>query len=161
MARGRQRIKINVGLQRQRSTPLSPSEPGYVAQMQQQSKMLTDALLDILDQFEGVSEDLMIQALEPTFEKAKMYTPKDTLELVESAYLEKTPFRGKPRVEMGFARGGSPDYAVYVHEIMSYQHEAPTRAKFLEQAMKEDLEHIYFRLGFLYREFMRGGGSGG
>lgn len=153
------RLHVNVGLQRTPSKGLWPSYPGYVAQMRRQSKALTDALLDIFDQFEEVSEDIMLEALEPTFDKALMYTPVDTGDLKGSAYLEKATFRGKPRVEMGFARGGKPNYAVYVHEI-PYNHAAPTRYKFLEQAMKEDLSSIYIRLGQLYGQFMNGGSVG-
>lgn len=146
------RIHVGVGLRAAPRAPLYPSEPGYIAQMQKQSKILTDTLLSIFDQFEDISEDIMLEALEPTGEKAKIYTPKDKHDLVNSYYLEKASFRGKPRVEMGFAKGGKPRYAVYVHEIVEYQHESPTRAKFLESAMKEDLEQIYRRLGTLYWE---------
>lgn len=158
-ARGRCRLKVNIGLQRLNRAPLWPSEPGYVRQMQQQSKALTDALLSIFDQFEDASTDIMIDALEPTGEKAREYTPVDTSELLDSYYLVSAPFRGKPRVEMGFARGGKPNYAMYVHEI-PYNHAEPTRYKFLEQAMKEDLDQIYQRLGAAYRTFMNGGTRG-
>lgn len=154
----RKRIKLGLGLQRVTS-PRYPSEPGYVQQMNAQVKALTDELLSIIDQFEEVTEDIMLEVLEPTFEKAKYYTPVDTRELVESAYLEKASFRGKPRVEMGFARGGFPRYAVYVHEIPEYRHEAPTRYKFLEQALKEDLSSILARLASSYRGFAFGGSS--
>lgn len=155
----RRRLHVNVGLQRFNRAPMWPSEPGYVAQMRRQSRELTDTLLDIFNQFEDASEDIMLEALEPTFDKALMYTPVLTGALKESGYLEKNPFRGKPRVEMGFARGGKPTYAVYVHEI-PYNHAEPTRYKFLEQAMKEDLSDIYYRLGALYKAFMQGGTNG-
>jgi len=150
------RLHIGVGLRRQRSTPLYPSEPGYVQEMRATSKMLVDELLSIVDQFEDVSTEVMMEALQPTFEKAKYYTPKDTMELVESAYLVSTTFRSKPRVEMGFARAGKPHYGIYVHEIVEYQHAEPTRAKFLEAAVFEDLDDLYQRLGAGYRTFMGG-----
>lgn len=124
--------------------------------MQAQSRALTNALLSIFDQFIDASEDIMIAALEPTFTKAKVYVPKDTLALLESAYLVKNGSPRKPRVEMGFARGGKPYYAMYVHEILTYKHAAPTRAKFLESAVKEDLSAIYKRLGGEYSAFMNG-----
>jgi hypothetical protein len=156
----RRRLKIQIGKQNVRAATPYPSEPGYVAQMQSQAKKMTDTLLDILDQFKDVSEDLMLEALEPTGEKSQVYCPKDTHELVDSFYLVKAPFRGKPRVEMGYARNSKPPYAVFVHEIPTHQHEYPTRYKFLEQAMKEDLEMIHFRLNILYRDFMSGGSRG-
>lgn len=150
------RLRVNVGPLRQAKNPPYPSHPTYVAYMQESSKALTDLLLDILDQFEGASNDLMYDALQPTFEKAKVYTPKDTMALVDSAYFVKTGTDKKPRVEMGFARGGKPYYAVYVHEILSYKHAPPTRAKFLEVAVKEDYSEMYHRLGRNYYRFMNG-----
>lgn len=150
------RLHIGVGPRRQRRNPPFPSEPDYIVFMRESAKAMTDAMLDVLDQFEDVSEDIMLEVLEPTFEKAKYYTPKDTMELVESAYLEKASFRGKPRVEMGFAKGGKPVYAVYVHEILEYKHEEPTQAKFLEYALYESLDDIYVQLGASYRRFMGG-----
>lgn len=152
----RRRIKLGLGLQRV-TAPVYPSEPRYVRQMNAQVKALTEELLSIIDQFEDASEDIMLEALEPTYAKARYYTPIDTGELLDSAYLEKASFRGQPRVEMGFARGGFPRYAVYVHEIPGYHHEPPTRAKFLEQALKEDLSGILTRLAAGYRGFAFGG----
>lgn len=153
----RRRLKVQVGLQRV-GRAMWPSEPGYVAQMNAQAKALTDALLDIFKQFEDASEDIMLEALQPTFQKALEYTPVLTGELRASGYLEKAGFRGKPRVEMGFARGGNPRYAIYVHEI-PYSHEPPTQWKFLQKALMEDLDGIYQRLGEGYRTFMNGEGS--
>lgn len=148
----RRRIKVQIGLERKRATPLFPSEPRYVAQMNAQARAITDQLLGILDAAAEVSEDIMLEALQPTLEKAKYYCPKDTGDLVESAFLRVASFRGKPRVEMGFAKGGDPYYAIYVHEILHYAHEPPTRAKFLEAAVKEDLDEIYRRLNRGYWE---------
>jgi hypothetical protein len=78
-------------------------------------------------------------ALEPTFEKSKEYCPKDTGALVASGYLEIVEFRGKPRVSMGYGAGGVPDYAAVVHENLEWRHKAPTKAKWLQVAMEEDL----------------------
>ena len=133
-----------------------PSEPQFISQMNEQTRQITDALLAVINQFELVSTDVMLEALEPTFKKAAEYCPKDTLELLNSEYLEATSYRGKPRVEMGFARGGSPRYAMYVHEMIDYKHEAPTRAKFLQAAVMEDLGGIYERLGEGYKQFFEG-----
>lgn len=149
----RRRLRVNIGLQRQSATPMYPSEPRYVSQMNAAARRMSDTLLNILAQFEEASEDIMLEALEPTMEKAKRYTPVDTGNLKASAYLEVAPFRGKPRVELGFARGGSPKYAMYVHEI-PYTHSPPTSWKFLERALKEDINNIYMRLGAGYREFI-------
>ncbi len=145
------KIRVGLGKQFSRRT-MYPSEAGYIQNVNMQMREITKQVEQVISELEDISEDVIMEALQPTFEKAKYYTPKDTMELVESAYLEKTGFRGKPRVEKGFAKGGSPHYAVYVHEILEYQHAEPTKAKFLEHAMNEDLQMIYKRLGQLYWE---------
>lgn len=151
----RRNILANVGKQRL-GRVVYDSDPAFFDAMQASSKAITDALLGILKGMEDVSEDIILEALEPTFEKAKMYCPKDTHALVNSAYLEKVGFRGRPRVEIGFARGGFPHYAAVVHEALEFKHASPTRAKFLEQAVMEDLDAIRDRIAAGYREFMNG-----
>lgn len=152
----RRNVKLNIGrsMLRSRQDPGYPSDASYTRNMIQQSKELTDTLLGIINALEDVSEDIIIEVLEPTFEKAKVYCPKDTGALVNSAYLEKASFRGKPRVEMGFARGGYPHYAAIVHENLSMRHMDPTRAKFLEQALKEDIGTFETALAMKYKEFL-------
>jgi hypothetical protein len=116
---------------------------------------LTSALIEVCDNFVNVSEDVMLEALQPTFEKARdVYCPEKTGDLRASGYLEKVGFRGQPRVEIGFARGGDPWYGLYVHEMTGYNHEPPTQAKFLQRAVMEDLNVIYQRLGAAYAEQM-------
>ncbi|MGD9727682.1 MAG: hypothetical protein AB7L09_21635 [Nitrospira sp.] len=80
-------------------------------------------------------------ALRPTFEKSQERVPKRTGALKRSGYLEvrKTP-RGT-EIEMGYARGGRPNYALLVHELPRY-HKPPTTWKFLENPIKEDIGRI-------------------
>ena len=143
-------VSINVGLSRV-SKAVNPAEPAFVAQMQAQAKALTDSLLKIMKAFEDVSPDVMMEALQPTFDKSQIYCPVMTGELRSSGYLEVTSYRGSPRVEMGYAKGGNPRYAVYVHENVEAKHEPPTQAKFLQRAMEEDLPQMYYRLGEGYK----------
>jgi hypothetical protein len=125
-------------------------------------KELETEIIGIFDQFDGVTAEVCVEALKPTLEKSKEYCPKDTGELVGSAYLEHTPYRQHRgtgmRVEMGYAKDGHPDYAPYVHERLDVRHAPPTQAKFLERAVLEDLGGIYFRIAFQYRMFMGGAG---
>ncbi len=116
---------------------------------------ISDALIKVIDAFEDVTEDIIVEALEPTLELAKEYCPVDTGKLVNSAYLEKDTFRGKPRAEIGFARAGNPWYAAIVHESLWFRHAAPTQAKFLERAVFEDLGNIRARLETAYRDFVK------
>lgn len=146
------KLKLRMGLERV-SKPLYPSEPGFVESVNRQLKALEDDVIDIMKQFEDASPDIMMEALEPNFEQSKVYCPKQTGALVNSGYLENTTFRGQPRVEIGYAKGGNPRYAVMVHENLDRYHAPPTQAKFLERAIMEDLDGIYQRLGWGYQEF--------
>lgn len=94
---------------------------------------------------EGFLPEDLEAALAPTMELSLTYVPRDTGELADSAYLETVPYRGGARVEMGYARGGKPDYAIYVHEV-PYKHAAPTSDKFLEKAINEDYFNIVQRV---------------
>lgn len=98
----------------------------------------------VLDSVPGITKE----ALEPAFEKSKVYCPKKTHDLVNSGYLK---VRGRLRagvggpqtiVEMGYAKGGFPYYALIVHEVMSYYHKPPTRAKWLQVAMQEEASTV-------------------
>lgn len=104
--------------------------------------------------------DVAYNALIPTFAKAKMYCPLDPdhrsgepLALRASARLEKrTTGGGKPTVEISFGRNGVPFYAVFVHEMLRYRHAPPTRAKFLETAIKEDMAVLQDRVVVLMKD---------
>jgi len=148
------KVKIDFGLKRfsHGRGVYYPSEGRYIAQMQAQVEALTKDLMSFIDQIEDFSPEIIKDALMPTFTKAKVYTPKLTHALVNSGYLEIVSFKAKPRVEMGFARGGEPYYAVYVHEMVGFQHAAPTRSKFLEAAVMEDLDQIWTLLRRYYWE---------
>lgn len=110
---------------------------------------------DYVNKLKGFLPEDLAQALEPTLELAKKYCPKDTGALVASAYLELGTFRGLVMVEIGFAKGGDPDYAIYVHEI-PYQHAAPTSDKFLQRAIDEDYFNIVQRVTDIVRARMGG-----
>jgi hypothetical protein len=115
---------------------------------------LNAAVTSIFDQIAGASPYLALDALQPTFKKSQEYCPKKTGALVDSGYLEITSLDSRnPRVEMGYGLGGSPPYAVYVHEQVNFFHAPPTRAKWLQAAMLEDLQALWARLITNYREF--------
>lgn len=148
------RATINLGKRFNRKIGF-PSEPHFVRQMQATVKELTHYLEVVLVHFEDVSEEIMIDALQPTKELAQHYTPILTGDLVNSAYLAPVSTARSPRVELGFAKGGKPHYAVYVHEMTTHYHEAPTQAKFLQRAVMEDLDYIFFRLQAGYGAVLR------
>jgi hypothetical protein len=147
----RLRVKANIGKSRGAAGRFHAS---HTAAAQRSAKAITDEILRIFDQFEEASEEIMLEALEPTMALADSYCPVDTGAMLASGYLEVTTFRGKPRVEIGYGKGGVPDYTAYVHENMEMSHDPPTRAKWLQAAVMEDLGGIYSRLGAGYKRFM-------
>ena len=145
----RKPLRVGLGHSRVNSVNMWASEPGYINAMNKVIKGLEQELLDIMEMWETEAPDVMMEALQPVFERSQFYVPKKTGELMRSGYLEVTSRKGEPRVEIGYARGGKPRYAVMVHEMPTY-HAAPTSYKFLERAIMEDLNGIYQRLGAAY-----------
>jgi hypothetical protein len=99
-------------------------------------------LTAFVNHVQGVTPEILVEALTPTFHKALEWCPVgETGRLKESGYLEVESFRGSSVAVMGFGRGGNPDYTVYVHEIPA-THAAPTRSKWFQGALDED----YFKI---------------
>ena len=94
--------------------------------------------------------EVLMEAMGPAFALSAKYCPKDTRALVESGYLQIVSLRNRPTVEIGYGKFGRPEYAAVVHENTVWRHKAPTRAKFLETALKEQdskiREHVLLRL---------------
>ena len=61
--------------------------------------------------------------------------PVKSGELKRSGYVTSVRVPKGVLAEIGYARGGIPDYAVVVHEDLNKFHEPPTQAKFLEDAI--------------------------
>lgn len=91
------------------------------------------------------SAEILREALEPTFVKSQEYCPKQTGALVNSGYLEVQQSRNGAQAAMGYGRGGSPYYTVYVHEVPRF-HPEPTRWKWLQFALQEDADSIKSRI---------------
>lgn len=98
-----------------------------------------------LKKIREVSQERLRRAAHLILETAKVLCPKDTLALVESAYIEIFQTATGMVAEIGFARPNAPAfvagrkppgaYAVYVHENMEVYHPIG-QAKFLEEAIK-------------------------
>lgn len=111
---------------------------------------------DLIQHTEGVTPKILAESLEETFEKSKEYCPKDTKALVNSAYLETVKSRGKTSLEMGYGKGGKPEYTAIVHENLEFRHEFPTRAKFLQAALQEDERKIQLNILHKLRSIVNG-----
>lgn len=107
----------------------------------------------LIDHIEGSTPLVLLNALQPTFEKSQEYCPVDKGDLKASGFLEiRESNSGRIRVEMGYAKGGDPYYAVDVHENLEWKHKPPTRAKWLQIALEEDASAIQARIVNAYRE---------
>lgn len=123
----------------------------YNRQMIEGMRKIESTLLDIFNQFEDITPEVMIEALEPTFQKTQERVPVKTGKLKRSGYLKATGTGKTPRVEMGYGYGGLPPYASIVHEI-PYAHTPPTSWKYLQGPILEDKETIFRRIGKIYQE---------
>ena len=79
-------------------------------------------------------------------------TPIDLGGLRSSGHVEApTPTGpGEWEVVLGFGGSAAP-YALYVHEIMTAQHDPPTQAKFLETTMNEHAKDFAARMALLMK----------
>lgn len=146
--------RVGVGFKKIPSNTVWASEAGFISQMRERSQYLTDALEEILQSFEDESPEIMLEAMGPIFQHSQELCPKLTGDLVRSGYLEISS-RGKiPTVEIGYAKGGNPRYAVYVHEMVQIPHKPPTQAKFLEVAVLQGLDDLEKRLERGYGELL-------
>ena len=108
-----------------------------------------------VDYLEGVTPSILLDSLQPAFDLSQKYVPVKNGTLKRSGYLEITEFRGRPTVEIGYGRGGNPDYAAVVHEQVEWRHKSPTRAKYLQAALQETESNIQARIIDRYRDVFR------
>ncbi len=107
------------------------------------------------------SAPILFQGLIDTFRKARdIYCPTSAGKIAyagserrgrkggdlrRSGYLEKVTSGKRTTIQIGFGKtfkGILVDYAGFVHERLDLHHDSPTRAKFLQSAMDEDLPEI-------------------
>ena len=147
-------ISISVGNKQYKASDVSSAaQLGRVLQ-----PLLNDIAKDFRDYTRKVNDFMpedLAAALGPTLDLSLVYVPKLTHALADSAYLEVANFRNGARVEIGYGRGGDPDYAIYVHEI-PYKHAAPTSDKFLQKAIDEDYFNVVQRVTHRVRARLSG-----
>ena len=146
--------RLNIRVGSTRAFDKHPGERGYARAIAREFKGVENALHRLTKHLGDSAPGIMLDVLEPTFDLSQKYVPVDTGKLKGSGYLEITQFRGKPRVELGYGRGGSPGYAAIVHERTDLRHKEPWRAKFLEAAMVETLPQMLNRLKGEFRKVM-------
>lgn len=149
----RRLVRARVGAARI-SADTEPSEASYTRLIREQMKGIEQALSEVVRQISEATPEILAEALQPTFDKSQTYVPVKSGELKKSGYLEVRKGAAGATVEIGYARRGYPPYAVFVHELTSYQHQTPTRSKFLQAAIEEDMEAIQGRIASAYRKLV-------
>lgn len=135
-------IKISVGKQ----TRVELGSPNMAASLADAFTSIAQDLKLYTDQLEEYMPNDLGLALEPTFQISQERVPVKTGDLQASGYLAVESFRGGARVEIGYGKGGVPDYAVAVHEMTDIHHASPTGAKYLEAPLNEDFFNIQQRI---------------
>ena len=125
---------------------VAPSTASYTRSMRASMDAIIKEYARFAEHMSDETINVLEEAMKPTFQLSQKYTPRDTGKLVKSGYLQTTEFRKTKIVEIGYGKGGEPDYAAAVHENLEWQHESPTQAKFLERALQEDKGNIQARI---------------
>lgn len=139
-----QTFRPRVGASRYSSAVSSRKDFGHAIKDQLQA--VIDNYIGWVKSIDGQMAEILLEALEPTFQWSQEIVPVHTGALKDSGYLETGTFRGHTTVDMGYAKGGTPPYAVYVHEALTYFHEPPTQAKFLQAPIEWDANNIQLRV---------------
>ncbi len=105
-----------------------------------------------IDRVNNVTPEAVFVALHPIFAESQKLVPVKTGDLKASGYLEVERTFSGINAELGYARGGRPDYAVLVHEMIDIPHDDPTQAKFLQQPLEAQMHLIPRRLAAAMRK---------
>lgn len=146
-------LRARVGAARINAS-MEPSQASYTRSIRSQMEQIEHNLTEVIRALAEETPEIIVKALRPTFRKSQRYVPVKTGELKASGYLEVKKSAAGATVEIGYGRGGHPNYAVWVHELTGYYHKPPTRAKFLQAALEEDMESIRSRLESAYRSMV-------
>lgn len=146
------RVRFRVGPGRI-TTGMMPHTANYTRQIRQQMKSVEDSFTRFVNTIQANTPAAIEAALQPIFKRSQVLVPKKTGALKNSGFIEvRTDLKVNPRGEVGYGRGGVPHYAAIVHENLDAQHAAPTQAKYLEQAVDEELSGALDQAAGVYAE---------
>ena len=135
------KLKASIGRKRIPKN-LDPAEAGYQRQINRQMKEIIDNYKEVITAVRDQTGKAMLKALGPIFQESQVLVPVDKGPLKASGYLELRELSSGPVVEIGYAKAGKPEYAVFVHEMVQLNHESPTQAKFLQVPIERHLDKI-------------------
>lgn len=142
-----QKSKITVGYAR---LPGRVSPGSHASYNKTFSASARESMANVVKRFDALVSklknacpDSLETAMMPTLEKARLYCPKDTGELVATGnMISGVNADGTAYCQVSFGGKGKIHYAAIVHERTDLAHEAPTRSKYLQAAVEEDLGKI-------------------
>lgn len=144
-------LKASIGRSRVSSSlPSNFADPTY--DIRQQMQGILKEYFRWTRHLEDQAGDVLKEALKPTFRKSQEIVPYKDGDLMASGYLESRQFRGKSVCEIGYARGGKPEYAIIQHENLEYNHPNGGQAKYLERPLLQDADAIQQRILALLKE---------
>lgn len=138
-------IRFNIGAQRISSKLAATTAGAYTKDARAAMRAIEENYRKFTELMQEATAQGVEECMNETFDRSVYYCPvsdprqtrRESGRLVASHYVDiKKTSRGV-EAEVGVAKGNDPPYAIFVHEILSYQHDAPTQAKFLERAASE------------------------
>lgn len=149
------RVRVSIGRKR-----IDLRVNGYERSADTDVKRWTKDVRKMLGSFvaglEGISGEILVEALRPTFDESQILVPVKTGALKASGFLKTGKFRGVTTAEIGYGAGGDPFYATKVHEDLDVFHKPPTQAKFLEQPLRANINNIKNSVVFQLKEAING-----
>lgn len=104
--------------------------------------ILEDKLKEIQEKLLEGLEEAFSDYADTVEEQSKVLVPVDTGALKESFFKEVKVSSGRIGLNIGYDEKDELGYAVIVHEHPEYRHEPPTRNKFLEIPLKNNLRNL-------------------
>lgn len=108
----------------------------------------------LINTLKSATPEILLAAMQPVFDKSQEYCPVDTSALVTSGIMfPETDIAGRQSVRIQYGDESAP-YAALVHEMVWLNHEPPTRAKYLQQAMEEEIDSFLSSIAIDYAMLM-------
>lgn len=139
-------FRPNIGATSFKGAAAGSLQASLAANVAAQMDVIVENFRALTDNIDSQTGQIVLEALEPTFEMSQELVPVEFGELKASGYLEMSQTKGHATVEMGYGKGGHPDYAIIVHEDLEAYHAPPTQAKYLQQPLEQDSEFIQARI---------------
>ncbi len=135
------RLKFSVGSQSLRAKSM-PWEAGYTRDIREAMQKIIKNYGTTVRAIKAESLPALKFALNPIYRKSQQLVPVRSGRLKRSGFIMARMTAFGPQGVVGYARAGSPDYAVLQHENLEFRHAGNTQAKYLEVAVQAHIGSI-------------------